>query len=50
MAELRILNEERVEGSSLAVPVQSITLFAIEKAPEYAPKVQEFVDTVFIER
>lgn len=50
MAELRILNEERVEGSSLAVHVQSITQFAIEKAPEYAPKVQEFVDTVFIER
>ena len=50
MAELRILNAERTEDSVMAAPVQSVTIFLMDKAPEYVPKVQEFVDTVFIER
>ena len=50
MTEMRILDMERAKGSVLAPPVQSITEFAIEKAPEYAPKLQELADTIYINR
>jgi uncharacterized membrane protein required for colicin V production len=50
MAELRILNKERAEGSVMAAPVQSITKFAIDRAADYAPELREMADTFFINR
>ena len=50
MAELRILNQERAEGSVLATPVQSLTKFAVDHAKDYAPELKEMADTIFIER
>jgi len=50
MMSLRILNNERTEGSILFEPVVSITQFAIQRASDYTPDLIEVADTIFISR
>ena len=50
MMSLRILNNERTEGSILFEPVVSITQFAIQRASDYTPDLIEMADTIFINR
>lgn len=50
MMSLRILNNDRTEGSILFEPVVSITQFAIQRASDYTPELIEMADTIFINR
>lgn len=50
MMSLRILNNDRIEGSILFEPVVSITQFAIQCASDYTPDLIEMADTIFINR